>query len=736
MSYASTLTRLPARSSSLLRRSHSRRPPTAIFVTPFPSSFHSAVEIYGIRGPATSTSSYSPLRSTHRRHCCRGANDVPRSYSSAARDSIDDDDDDDDDVPRRRRVSSSNLLPTRHSRSLPPPACPPSLLRFELKSILDAPIGSLIPYDDPTSGTSGLVLRTVEEEILAAYYASDVAVQRAEYVMRGLNARASVISYVSRSLERGTMTYEGNGDDDDGCPVRGGGTPSSSSSTTTMGKEECLRAMLDLLERMIREGETYAELRRRVRSQVLDPSADGRTSSSGGEGAGGGTGDDDSSSSSSDSDDDEMGDENERDANASFEKWAESVNKNMARVGITNGAASGSGGAGGGMGHPTDVDAASSSQSSDPERYQYGADPGVTTHMYDLVLDALACLCHEHRHGGGGGDAPSSLIDLVNIMPENSRSPPELAKSMLDEVLRRHWIDGGDIGVGGGRGGEGRLGSPMSGIGRGIGAGAGTGAGSLAGFDLRSSRNFDVRTCPTPMTFNAVLRVASNFDPTSYAEAVENAKVLGGAIGNSTKTSMDIAADLSRRERERLRDVTIDAALSTYSRMHECSALTLRILGNSTRMATSRSALRRQARLLDGNVKGKRANDVIGGRNSATYAYLIRTIGNCIPPSLTRGNMAFALYHKGCVEEGVMDEEVVKAMMSLGGYVPDMDDVEVDEGGDASPPLPPISNGPIFDSFMQKELGLGVKVAIDKGRKLRQDRNYRMRRHVEWDGTY
>ena len=283
----------------------------------------------------------------------------------------------------------------------------------------------------------------------------------------------------------------------------------------------------------------------------------------------------------------------------------------------------------------------------------------------------------------------------------------------------------------------GRLGSPMGGIGRGIGIGAGTGAGSLAGYDPHSSRNFDVRTCPTPMTFNAVLRVSSNFDPNAYAEAVENARVLGGSIGNSTKTSMGIAADESRRERERLRDVTIDAALSTYSRMHECSALTLRILKNSTRMATSRSALRRQARLLDGNVKGKRANDVVGGRNSATYAYLIRTIGNCIPPSLTRGNMAYALYHKGCVEEGVMDEGVVRAMMSLGGYDDaDMAVANVYDGGDASPPSPPISNGPIFDSFMQRELGLGVTVAIDKGRKLRHDRNYKMRRHVEWDGSY
>ena len=349
--------------------------------------------------------------------------------------------------------------------------------------------------------------------------------------------------------------------------------------------------------------------------------------------------------------------------------------------------------------------------------------------MYDLVLDALACLCEEHHRGGGGegGISPPSpsLVDLVYLMPEDCGSPPELAKSMLDAVLTRHWMDGGDD----------VLGSPMGGHGRGIGVGAGTGAGSLTKADL-SSRNFDVRTCPTPVTFNAVLRVASNFDPNAYAGAVENARVLGGSVGNSTKASVGIAADESRRERERLRDVTIDAALSTYSRMHECSALTLRSLRNSTKLATSRSALKRQARMLDGNVKGKKSSNVVGGRNAATYAYAIRAIGNCIPPSLSRGNMAFALYHKGCVEEGVMDEEVVRAMMGLGGYDVNMESAEVDEGVEASPPAPPISNGPLFDSFMQKELGLGVKVAMDKGRKLRQDRNYKMRRHVEWDGTY
>ena len=86
-------------------------------------------------------------------------------------------------------------------------------------------------------------------------------------------------------------------------------------------------------------------------------------------------------------------------------------------------------------------------------------------------------------------------------MPEEVESPPELAKSILDIVLSRHWMDGGNVGV-----------APMGGIGRGIGVGAGTGAGNLAKMDL-TSRTFDVRTCLTPISFNAVLRVSANFDP-------------------------------------------------------------------------------------------------------------------------------------------------------------------------------------------------------------------------------
>ena len=83
-----------------------------------------------------------------------------------------------------------------------------------------------------------------------------------------------------------------------------------------------------------------------------------------------------------------------------------------------------------------------------------------------------------------------------------------------------------------------------------------------------------------------------------------------------------------------------------------------------------------------------------------------------------------------------MDERVVKAMRGVGGYEEEAIVMDVDEGSEKEPPSPPICNGPIFDAFMQKELGGGVTAALDKGRKSRQDRNYKLRRHVDWDDTY
>lgn len=618
-------------------------------------------------------------------------------FSSLAEDWDGDDDDIENDhnqpPPPPKLIS---LLPTKHSRNLPPPVCPPSHLRSEVESIFDAPVGSLIVYNTKSSSSSSDLLKTVEEEMNDAYYASDEIVQRVEYIMRGLNSQISKDSFVSKSLKHGVMEYD-DVDNDDANNV--------SSSSDILGKEECFRAMIDLIKRMSAEGDTYEELRTRVRSQVLDPS------SSAEEGSDSSSSSSDSSSSDSDNEGGGAGlDMDEGDK--SFNKWEEEMTENM------NNSVFGK-----------KMAASTNNEEEDdigmsPEEYQFGANPGVTTHMYDLVLDSLACLCHEQYN-------TKDYTDLVDLMPEDEGSPPEFAKTMLETVLSRHWMDGGDIGLGN----EGTD-SPMGRVGEGIGVGAGTGAGSLAKLDL-FSRNFDVRTCPTPMTFNTVLRITANFDPVAYAEAMENAKVLGGDMGNESTSTFNSNSDQMKQEKERLRDVTINAALTTYSSMYDCVALTLRTFKNSTKLATSRSALKRQAKLLKEKVQGKRRNDVISGRNSATYAYLIQTIGNCTPPSLSRGNMVFALYHKGCVEEGIMDENVVKAMRCVGGYGDDDDELgDIEDGDEALPPAPSVSNGQLFDSYLQKELGRGVTMALEKGRNLRQDRNYKLRRHVDWDDTY
>ena len=562
------------------------------------------------------------------------------------------------------------LLPTKHSRKLPPPVCPPSQLRSEVEAIFDAPVGTLIAYSASQTGE----LKTAEEEMADAYYAADNVVQRVEFILRGLNSMISDESYVSRSLQAGAMSLE---EDSEG-----------GADGDIMTKQDCFRAMVDLLSRIQEEGDAYDELRKRVRSQLTTSTTNSDDSSSS------------SSSSSSDSDSDSDDEEgvSEKDEEV-FNEWSDGFNERLREVGFK-------------VRQSTDSASTSLNNASDDdeevsqEDYQFGASPGLTVHMVDLVLDALACLCEEEY----GTQSSASSVDLVQLMGKDASPPPAMGKDLLDTVLHRHWLDGGDIGL--------NASGKVAAVGQGIGIGSGTGAGSLS--NKSPSTNFDVRTCPTPMTFNAVIRIASNFDPKAHAEAVEKYNILNGEDSKSQRSSKGADKDHLKQQQEMLRDMTIDAAFSSYSRMKFCSALTIRALKDSTKNATSRSAVKRQAKLV--------SEGTLSGRNSATYAYLLRTISNCIPPSLSRGNIAFGLYHKACVQEGVMDENVIKAMRSIGGY-------EEDSSEDGTS-APPVSNGPIFDNFLQADLGAGVLSALEKGRSLRQDRNYKLRRHVDWDGCY
>ena len=479
---------------------------------------------------------------------------------------------------------NSELLPIRHSSKLPPLVCASSQLQLEVESIFDAAQGTLIVYPNVEGAQD---LKSAQEEIRDAYYASDAIVQRVEYIMRGLNAHISKNSYVSRSVSRGRMKLDMDAGSDGG----------------TMDAGECFGAMLDLVERMKVEGLDYADLRKRIRSQLANPASE--------------TIEEDKADDKADHG--EASDEMDTKDETKFDTWRMSMNENMAERGFPSNPTTESG----------------DGQTISDDDYQFGATPGVTVHMIDMVLDGLACLCEEQYI------SKTSSVDLADLIED--KSPPELAKELLDLALDRHCMDGGNIGLGGG--------GPFDTVAQGIGTGAGTGAGNLANLML-SDDPVDARTCPTPLTFNGVLRVAANFDPLGHAEAVEHAKVLSGSMGNVSSSGKGPSLE---QEKQRLRDVTIDAAFSSYDRMKNCSALTLRSIRGMNNNATSREAVKRQAKLLavgsTANMKDKHKS-IVSGRNSATYAYLIETVGHNLDASLSRGNIAWGLYTKGAIQVG------------------------------------------------------------------------------------
>lgn len=302
-----------------------------------------------------------------------------------------------------------------------------------------------------------------------------------------------------------------------------------------------LESMIGLLERIEEEGRVYVELRARILNRQFggvdisnSANLDGSSSS-------------DSSDSDSDSDSDSSSDsDNETD---------------------------------------TSNDTA---QSTSAWRIQslinrYGAAPGPSIHMYDTLLDVIAC-CAETETTG-----QPHMTSLEYLT---------LARSVYERAMARHHADGGP------------------------------------------NANNKI-TVPTLITHNAVLRIcaAVEYDGTD----------------------------------DKVRDAALDLAFVVYDALNSPSTTTSNRVSKDRGSKSSKKA----------KAAATAANSgIYPQRNSATYIHMFHTIAKYLPPSSTRGNVAYGLWMSCTGHDGVLDDKVLDA------YV----EANTRSG----------SNGEKYDAFVQK----------------------------------
>ena len=214
---------------------------------------------------------------------------------------------------------------------------------------------------------------------------------------------------------------------------------------------------------------------------------------------------------------------------------------------------------------------------------RYGAAPGPSIHMYDTLLDAIAC-CAEAE------STDQSHMSSLEYLT--------LAQSVYERAMARHHADGGP------------------------------------------NANNKI-TVPTLITHNAVLRICA---------AVEYG-------GNDDK----------------VRDVSLDLAFVVYDVLNSPSSTTSNRVSKDRGIKSSRKAKASATATNSG---------VYPQRNSATYVHMLQTIAKYLPPSSTRGNVAYGLWMSCTGHDGVLDDKVLNA------YV----EANTRNG----------SNGKEYDKFVQK----------------------------------
>eukprot|EP00533_Pseudo-nitzschia_delicatissima_P003849 CAMPEP_0116114204 /NCGR_PEP_ID=MMETSP0327-20121206/19902_1 /TAXON_ID=44447 /ORGANISM="Pseudo-nitzschia delicatissima, Strain B596" /LENGTH=470 /DNA_ID=CAMNT_0003607583 /DNA_START=122 /DNA_END=1535 /DNA_ORIENTATION=+ len=244
---------------------------------------------------------------------------LPRSLSTTTPTASSDSSSDGGQKQQRRR-----LIPTQHSSKGPPPVCRDATELQELtQELLESPVGSLFCQGTiKTSSSSAKASSSISDDRDEAYGLAHESSEKVEYLLRGYNRNVSPLTLCSNSK-----------------------TAESDPATVSAS----LETMMDVLERLHREGEMYLQLRREASnysdSSDSDSSTDGSSSSN------------DSSDSESESDDDH-GDDDPRFSTAVKDKLK--------------------------------VDARDQQQKVRSGNHDF-AIPGVTTAMYDTILDAMAC---------------------------------------------------------------------------------------------------------------------------------------------------------------------------------------------------------------------------------------------------------------------------------------------------------------------------------------------------------
>ena len=183
-------------------------------------------------------------------------------------------------------------------------------------------------------------------------------------------------------------------------------------------------------------------------------------------------------------------------------------------------------------------------------------------------------------------------------------------------------------------------------------------------------------TVPTLVTYNAVLRTC--------AAAVEH---------NNNNNNNDNAL----RDRVQVRDAALDLAFVVYDALNANSPTdpastsnavsknksSKKVAGNNTSITTTTSTCTTSSAA------------ILPKRNSATYAHMLRVIARCIPPSPTRGNVAYGLWLSCTGHDGVLDGQVIQAFV----------EANTRNG----------SNGQQYDAFVAKVRGAGAGAGAGAG---------------------